>query len=371
MAIQFITNRLQNREFEEPPYPHWGNIAKGVKKTTAQGVEYPAETHEYNFSFNAGFEDLHPIVKGLYGDKPTSLDVIVYPTRPTYDPNRDETIVDVYAPASMQQWVKPKGAEIPKLMTECNSHTVKRIFDPATKRYVRNPDVACDFNPETNKCGRGCKPTMRFFIILPDLCREVNALGYFTLTTHGTDDIADVTSKFLQLGDAIGSQTWRFSRSPKNTVYTDPKDGKTKEGICYPINAKALIQLGAGMNNLLAHLMGGGNQNAPALVQGDVNKDAHYDYDAPPDDYTGYPNNEPIPAPVTTEAPPLGRMLIEYLRANHRDIAEGVQVSDMLFTLGFESLDDLTQNWGSKYPDIVKNVGNVVKEYARIIQTPF
>lgn len=337
MTIKFLQNRLNNRQFLTPPYPHWGSIGKGKMALSKNNTLYPTETSYFNFTLNAGFEDLAPAITSLYGHEPLSLDVLVLPMRSTYDPAKGETPVDCFAPSSMQAWAKAKGNDLPKLMTECDSHTVIRVFDTAEKRHIQNPNTPCGFNHETGQCAKGCKATMRFFIILPDLCRAVQAMGYFTLTVHGKDDITDVMSKFGQMGEGIGDVTWRFSRSPKKITFTDT-DGTKKEKTHYPISVSALIQLGGGMSNLLAHLMGGGNgQNTAQLTSGDeIRFDVNFSADDELDD------EAPEPKTYTDESV---RMVMGYVW----DGGHHVKDTDVLRELGFKTWADLRSGWKDKY----------------------
>lgn len=361
MAILYIQNQVNNRQFITPPYPNWGNIGKGkIAVSQKTGKPYPTETPHFNFTFAQGYEDLAPFVARLYGQEPMSLDVIVLQMRNTFDPSKGETVVDLFAPSSMQAWAKSKyDGDKRTLMTECDSHTVTRVFNPETKRHDYNPAVQCGFDPKPGECNKGCKATMRFLVVLPDLCREVGAMGYFTLTVHGKDDIKDVTSKFMQVGDGIGNLTWRFNRVPKTVRFVE--DGKQKEKIHHPVNIEALIRLGGGMDNLIAQLIGNPTQaDAPRLA------DTHYRTDEYEVSYGGAVNphiEDKLTNPALwteQEEQSIGRMVMDYLIENYQNVPP--QPTDIFTEFGWvtswKQLSDKLKSTG--VPNSVQGIGNAI-----------
>lgn len=342
MAILYIQNQVNNRQFITPPYPNWGNIGKGkIAVSQKTGKPYPTETPHFNFTFGAGYEDLAPFVTRLYGQEPMSLDVIVLQMRNTVDSSKGETIVDLFAPSSMQAWAKSKYDNDKRtLMTECDSHTVSRVFNPETKRHDYNPAVPCGFDPKTGECNNGCKATMRFLVVLPDLCREVGAMGYFTLTVHGKDDIKDVTSKFMQVGEGIGNITWRFNRVKKTAKFIE--NGQPKEKTHYPVNVESLIRLGGGVNNLIAQLTGG--DDTPRLANVNYRADGvmSSENDFTPPNMSDVIKGEGVRV-YTDES-------VKLVMATVNATYPNVDDTSVLQTLGFESWGALRTGWKMSYP---------------------
>jgi hypothetical protein len=306
-------------------------------------------------------------VKEIYGDAPMSLDLMVLAVTTHADP------IERYMPNSMQLWAKSQYDDKRTLMLECDSETVTRVHNATTKRHEYAPNVICGFDPKTSKCSRGCKPTARLLVVLPALCQAVQAIGYFSLTIHGNDDIKDIISKFGRAGENIPYITWRFNRVPKTATFPDEKDnGKIKERVHHPIQIEALNRYG-GVVSLVNSLASGNTTNAPALpsvtARVDVYEGDGYDEDVPYFD-EGLAPIEP-PAPVKTDNKQLALAIIQDLRKFHRAHSEGIQISDILMTLGFTDIDDLVMSWDEKYPNTPKSTKNVVDEFVKANNIPF
>ena len=346
MPIKHIQTRLSNRQFNRPPFPEWGNIGKGTKATAQSGKLYPVETPHYNFTYNAGFEDLAPYITSLYGDKPMILDVFLYAMK------ADDNPVERVMPTSMQSWAQSKHDPNKRtLMYECDGEVISRVWNNTSKQHDRNPTSPCGYDPDTRTCKHGCKETARLFVILPALCETVGTLGYFTMTLHGTTDIMNLSSVFTTMGERVTECLWRFERVQATTRYPDAT-GAMKERQHYPIQASVLNMQG-GLGAML-----GAMTNAPQIADSnaDVNNRAGLltggdvfplGSDIPDDmGYTGvvyeeYEQPTPQPAPQPNNA---SSTLATVLSIT------GATESQVLEVLGFRTWDNLKQGFGKLYP---------------------
>jgi len=360
MTIKYIERRVAQATFIKPIEPEWGGIGKGRMETAKSGKLYPTETPHFNFRFTHGNEDLAPIVKEIYGDAPMSLDLMVLAVTTHTDP------IERYMPNSMQLWAKSQYDDKRTLMLECDSETVTRAWNAGTKRHDYAPDMPCGFDSTTNKCSKGCKPTARLLVVLPALCQAVQAIGYFSLTIHGNDDIKDIISKFGRAGEHIPLITWRFNRVPKTASFPDEKDnGKMKERIHHPIQIEALNRYG-GVNGLVNALVSGNQTTAPALPPVTMTQSGGYDdsveYEEAPLYFDEELANTPAPTPKPTtqgneqfSTKGLAMAIIRSLREHHRAHSEGVGITDILNTLGSNDLEDLGKAWERQFPTLTQD----------------
>lgn len=388
--IEFIEESIQRRKFVTPIYSNWGNIGKGKMAVSAKsGNPYPIETPHYNFTLKAGFEDLGRTIVELYGSEPMSLDFVIEPmmteeSLPLIPNTTQKDYVAMYMPNYMQAWAKSQYGDKRTMMIECTSKDVVRVFNPQTKRHdYATPEqpltAVCGFDPKTNKCNKGCVPTARLFVILPALCKEVGAIGYFTMTIHGKDDLKGMIPKLRVAGKSIGSFVWRFNRVKKMTIFPDEKDGgKLKEKEHYPIEIKALIPFN-GVGSLLPQLQA---PTAPALPPSTMPQSGGYGDDNPLD-YEDMIIDELTktipPLPYPKELPPkpttqgneqfptkgLAMAIIRSLREHHRAHSEGVGITDILHTLVVKDLETLGKAWEAQYPTLTQD------EFSKVVADDF
>ena len=114
------------------------------------------------------------------------------------------------------------------LVRRCDGVAQQRWWNDVTLRYDTRP-IPCVNNPD-KPCL--CKPVGRLPIILTNFSSRIGVIGYFMLTTHSVNDIAELyaalTKYHIWSGGNLTMPLFVLDRVPVEKTYTDEKDKKRK-----------------------------------------------------------------------------------------------------------------------------------------------
>jgi hypothetical protein len=202
VPIQGLTNR-------EASFPEIGTLRKGAPKPETGNRPGADLKH---FRFDCDDAEALALFNKKYGEKPTAINVFV-PFK-TVDEN-------------FEAWGEEYTAS--SLRHRCDGQTcVLWITDKGT--YSKDP----------KPCPKGCKPTGRLKVIIPELQR----LAYVTVTTTSKHDIMRIYSNLLALEQARGSLQGIplvLRRTPED-ISTPDKDGKRARREIWLISIEAQPQ---------------------------------------------------------------------------------------------------------------------------------
>lgn len=351
--IKYIQTKL-NQGHIAPPFPQWGTIGKGTK-VEKQGKSYPAETPHFNFNIRAGLEFLSSSIHQLYGEKPMQFEALIYPQ------TNSSSVTEALIPSSMQVWAGSKFDPAKRtLMTECDGETVLRKFDSQTKQYIKGID--CGFDHKTRQCSHGCKPTCKLVLILPELCKMVGQIGYFTMTLHSWGDILSITKTINHVGNEAGACLWRFLRQQATARYID--DNGAHERKHYPVKI-VLVRGGLFLNEMLQAPIA----NAQMLVSGELNDEGEQhsitslsvtdvDSELPIETDVNHGSHAQASSPRTgteSDNEHLINMVCDYLLSKYNI---STTKTDVLSVLGYRNTQELIDNW-----DAERTVGAVAERF--------
>lgn len=333
---------------KQDPFAQFGKISKGDEIPTKSGTSTrPVDLDYFRFQFTEGNEWLADELANIVGDKPRSLDVILMQVFAQDDP------LEAVFPHSMQAW------NATRLQSECDAETITRRWDEKAQAYDTQGHK-CQMK-EDGTCPLQCKWTGRLKVIIPALI-PVAGVGYFTFTTHGKRDIEQIAGAIqfmLNRNKPMDSILWQMLRTPATSQYKDDKGvARTRE--YYPVSLTVKSMDSGIFSNPTT-------PTAPALPPVIVNDSADYggaiEYEeAPYYDEELSPTQYP-PVQGKADNATLAKVILQDLRQYHRVHSDGVQITDILNTLGFKDLDDLQANWHVKYPDTEKTTKNVVDTF--------
>jgi hypothetical protein len=337
---------------KQDPFAQFGKISKGdeIPTTKDPNKTRPVDLDYFRFQFTEGNEWLTDELALIVGDKPRTLDVILMQVFAQYDP------LESVFPHSMQSW------NATRLQVECDAETITRRWDERTQSYDATGHK-CQMK-EDGTCPLQCKWTGRLKVIIPALI-PVAGVGYFTFTTHGKRDIEQIAGAIqfmLDRDKPMETILWKMLRTAATSNYKDVQGvARTRE--YYPVTLT--------VKNLNSEWYFSGNPtSAPALPpvtpRADVYEGEGDEDVMPPYDKT------PALAPVKTvggngKYPTQGMAMniIRQLREHHRAHSEGVNISDILFTLGLKDLDELAGAWANQHTTLTQD------EYAKVIVDAF
>lgn len=354
--IKYIQTKL-NTGYITPPFPQWGVISKGIKVEKG-GKFYPSETPHFNFNFLVEGHELSHALHYLYGDNPLQFEGVLYPQRIGVPP------IEAFVPSSMQAWATSKLDPTKRtLMVECDGETVSRKFNTQTKHHEGGEGHSCEFNLETRQCGHGCKPTCKLVIILPELCKLVGEIGYFTMTLHSWGDILNITRIAQRVGDNVGTCLWRFYREPAVLRYTDASGAHERKH--YPVKA-VLAKFGMDLSKLFSTQPilepSQSSQDTPLLEdKPDVYLDEPDEVvevvDDTPDVNHSSHSKKPMNAPTGTQSngTSLLSQVCEYLDFQHH---LDVSPENVLEILGYADEAELIRKWDGE-----RTVGVVAQRF--------
>lgn len=169
MPVQRIEKQIEREPFGRG-LRKFGNIRKGFRnpETGAMG-----DLTYFRTTFYEQPDGSHDLLMGefdaLYGSQPAIFHNVF--------------VVGDTAAQAFNYWMQEHTKT--KLVHQCDEETQFKHFDAAAGRTVDTP-IAC---ARANGGQCGCKMVAWFDIILPDFCRQVGRVGYFTVHTQSEYDI--------------------------------------------------------------------------------------------------------------------------------------------------------------------------------------